>query len=90
MTEEIINADGSRNWEANILFDNIKRLEQENKHLNDLLNQALKEQEEFRIALEEIREIAEKAVNSNDCYVYMYAGKMYCKPILNKINEVLG
>jgi len=33
MTEEIINSDGSRNWEANILLDNIKRLEQENKEL---------------------------------------------------------
>ena len=33
MTEEIINADGSRNWQANILLDNVKRLEQENKEL---------------------------------------------------------
>lgn len=33
MTEEIINSDGSRNWQANILLDNIKRLEQENKEL---------------------------------------------------------
>ena len=35
MTEEIINADGSRNWQANILLDNIKRLEQENKELKE-------------------------------------------------------
>jgi hypothetical protein len=33
MTEEIINPDGSRNWQANILLDNVKRLEQENKEL---------------------------------------------------------
>lgn len=33
MTEEIINSDGSRNWQANILLDNIKRLEQENRAL---------------------------------------------------------
>jgi hypothetical protein len=43
MTEEIINSDGTRNWEANILLDNIKRLEQENKQMKS--------------ALEEIREI---------------------------------
>lgn len=40
MTEEIINSDGSRNWEANILLDNIKRLEQENKELKKA-NQSL-------------------------------------------------
>ena len=33
MTVEIINSDGSRNWQANILLDNIKRLEQENREL---------------------------------------------------------
>lgn len=33
MTEEIMNSDGSRNWQANILLDNVKRLEQENKEL---------------------------------------------------------
>jgi uncharacterized phage infection (PIP) family protein YhgE len=31
--EEILNADGSRNWQANILLDNVKRLEQENAEL---------------------------------------------------------
>ena len=34
-------------------------LKAENKHLNDLLNQALKELEEYREALEKVREIAE-------------------------------
>ena len=33
MTEEIINSDGTRNWQANILQDQVKRLEQENKRL---------------------------------------------------------
>jgi predicted RNase H-like nuclease (RuvC/YqgF family) len=37
MTEEIINPDGSRNWQANILLDNIKRLEQERNDLQDRL-----------------------------------------------------
>ena len=67
MTEEIINTDGSRNWEANILLDNIKRLEQENKELQaykdvnedfkkawDELNEKYKQ---LRSALEEIRDI---------------------------------
>lgn len=31
MTEGIMNADGSRNWQANILLDNVKRLEFELK-----------------------------------------------------------
>jgi hypothetical protein len=31
--EEILNADGSSNWQANILLDNVKRLEQENAEL---------------------------------------------------------
>ncbi len=43
----------------------------------------------YRQALEEIKEIANKAINSDDCYERMYAGRMYCKPILTKINEVL-
>jgi hypothetical protein len=30
---EMTNEAGSRNWEANILFDNVKRLEQENAQL---------------------------------------------------------
>lgn len=35
MTEEIMNSDGSRNWQANIFLDNVKRLEQENKELKE-------------------------------------------------------
>jgi DNA repair exonuclease SbcCD ATPase subunit len=38
MTEKIINTDGSRNWQANILLDNVKRLEQENKSLYEEKN----------------------------------------------------
>ena len=34
---EMKNADGSRNWEANILYDNIKRLEQENARLKKII-----------------------------------------------------
>lgn len=41
--EEITNADGSRNWEANILLDNVKRLEQENTELK-AENERLKEE----------------------------------------------
>lgn len=49
MTEEIINSDGSRNWQANILLDNVKRLEQENKQMKS--------------ALEKIRILATKNVS---------------------------
>lgn len=47
MTEEIINADGSRNWQANILLDNIKRLEQENKYFEILVKSLYKRIEEL-------------------------------------------
>ena len=35
--KEIINADGTRNWQANILLDNVKRLEAENSDLKQQL-----------------------------------------------------
>ena len=57
------------------IFAKIERLQAENERLKK--------------ALEKIRGIANKAINSNDCYERMYAGRMYCKPILTKINEVL-
>lgn len=38
----------------------LDQLKSDNKHLNDLLDQALKELEEHRDALEKVREIAEK------------------------------
>lgn len=51
MDKEIINADGSRNWEANILLDNIKRLEQENAELK-----AYKDvNEDFKTSWEELK-----------------------------------
>lgn len=42
MSEGVINNDGSRNWQANILFDNVKRLEEENQRLK-AENEKLKE-----------------------------------------------
>lgn len=100
MTEEIINSDGSRNWQANILLDNIKRLEQENKELKSNVlkwqkafsrqyqineNKGYsKAEENYRSAFEEIREIVKPYLT--DCQ-----GSL-CEPIdevLNKINEVL-
>lgn len=53
------------------------------------LQQLIEENEKLKQALEEIREKATRAVNSNDCYVRMYAGKMYCQPIIDIINKVL-
>ena len=54
---------------------------QENKHLNDLLNQALKEQEELRVALEEIREMCNKHLDAKEI--------CYATQVIDKINEVL-
>ena len=39
-------------WRIALQADHIKRLEAENKHLNDLLNQALKELEAIQEGLE--------------------------------------
>ena len=44
-----------------------EELKAENKHLNDLLNQALKELEKTRETLTEIKEIAEKIDDSGGC-----------------------
>ena len=75
----------------------LQRLKQENKELigkNDWFCEQLemrsKALEHLKQALEEIREIAKEATNSKDCYIYMYAGRMYCEPILKKIDEVLN
>ena len=37
--------------------------------------------------LKEIKKIAESGLKSKDCYEYMYGGKMYCEPILDRIKE---
>lgn len=74
---EIINKDGSRNWEANILFDNVKRLEQENtelkaenERLKNMFEQISKEHCEINEAyitntdyLREIKEILLQAMD---------------------------
>lgn len=69
-----------------LVMDN-DRLQQETENLKDIIYYDV---EKYKQALEEIRDIAKKATNSKDCYVYMYAGRMYCEPILKKINEVLN
>ena len=83
MTEEIINTDGSRNWQANILLDNIKRLEQENKELKELKCKFKEyctcDTENYRSALEEIKELAKNG-NAIDGIRLK---------IIDKINEVL-
>ena len=55
------------------------KLKAENKHLNDLLNQALKDYEKARETLTEIKEIAEEKANVNDWLAL---------EILQKISEV--
>ena len=92
MTEGIINSDGSRNWQANILLDNVKRLEQENKELKEDVLKWQKEfsrqyqinenkgyskaEENYRSALEEISGLA-----SPHC--------TQCSQIIKIVNEVL-
>ena len=78
---------------GNCYYKQIKRLQEENEELKkyqytqeDLQSEIEKRQK----ALEEIRDIAKEATNSKDCYIYMYAGRMYCEPILKKIDEVLN
>ena len=99
MTEEIINSDGSRNWQANILLDNVKRLEQENKQLkeeNKTLNYQWHKQSEigdewykvadkYKTALEEIQ----KAIKSYDLAVDNGVSVDTLYTISKIINEVL-
>jgi prefoldin subunit 5 len=59
-----------------------EELKTENKHLNDLLNQALKELEKTRETLTEIKEIAEDA--KTKVFVDM---EEFWKQILQKISE---
>ena len=93
MTEEIINADGSRNWQANILLDNVKRLEQENKELKETvkdLNQSIQncniQRTKMYKTLEEIRKkcnwVNECSVTNDNLWEY--------DEILEIINEVLN
>ena len=48
-------------------FEQFKQLKSENKHLNDLLNQALKDYEKARETLTEIKEIADKIDDGGGC-----------------------
>ena len=97
-----------KQWEFSVTHkmilekDYIKQLDQlksENKHLNDLLNQALKELEKARETLTEIKKIAEHCINKDICTFCDYSDKCYiedeeiptydvCKLILQKISEV--
>lgn len=63
MNEEILNADGTRNFQANILLDNVKRLEQENEQLKTRLKLYIKA---YKI-LQEIKEIAEEILYLDRC-----------------------
>ena len=60
-------------------------LKAENKHLNDLLNQALKELEKTRETLIEIKEIAERGFKHSQCNC---GAKADLDLILQKISEV--
>ena len=78
-------------------YKQLQRLKQENKILKErkdkyyLLTLDYEAKISYLVqALEEIRDIAKEATNSKDCYIYMYAGRMYCEPILKKIDEVLN
>ena len=78
----------------------IDQLKAENKHLNDLLNQALKDYEKVRETLTDIKEIAEHCIkqdicttcdNSNKCHIEDEEIPTYdvCKLILQKTSEVI-
>ena len=62
----------------------LDQLKAENKHLNDLLNQALKDYEKTRETLTEIKEIACREAETS-----RYNGSYTWKQILQKISEVI-
>ena len=86
MTEEIINADGTRNWEANILLDNIKRLEQENNSLEaELQNITVQSNNEITALKQENKELKEmlsKEPKAMEAFQISYSG-------LKRDNETL-
>ena len=57
MDKEILNSDGSRNYQANILLDNVKRLEKENARLKNGLKH-------YKRCLYKIISIANECTNS--------------------------
>lgn len=77
--KEITNADGSRNWEANILLDNIKRLELENAELkgkldaykmseneaNEIIAELKAENEQLKKYIERMKEPELKVIDAN-------------------------
>lgn len=58
----------------------IEELKADNKHLNDLLDQALKELEESREAIEKIKEICKTNVCKH-CHSKLKVDDNYCKNI---------
>jgi hypothetical protein len=65
-------------------MEQLDQLKAENKHLNDLLNQALKELEQSREAIEKIKEITEKARED----LYIYASIIYADNDLRDILQI--
>ena len=63
-------------------------LKADNKHLNGLLNQALKELEQSREAIEKIKEIAEKNLNIHTCAFKGCGYDLITKQILQICDEV--
>lgn len=65
----------------------LDQLKVDNKHLNDLLNQALKELEQSREAIEKIKEIATKMEYGND-FEYDFAWGEQIIKICDEVNDV--
>ena len=94
MTEEIINTDGSRNWQANILLDNVKRLEQERDDLKSLVDFEIQRREVVEQENKELKNIIKihdstkydyyKLMKENEEWHIKYAG---CNTANNAIQE---
>jgi hypothetical protein len=83
LSEEILNADGSRNWEANILMDNIKRLEKENKALKEQNNNLRAELHRF-YCLE-----PGKIIPENEVITFMGKSPEYWLNLQREYNQTL-
>lgn len=104
MDKEILNSDGSRNYQANILLDNVKRLEKENERLKARLRPL--EDSYFKgLSSIEIAELAKKSIRitaENRKLEYaLQETREYCEEqnlkadytaceIIDKINSVIG
>lgn len=84
MTKEIINSDGTRNWQANILQDQVKRLEEELKQANEDFSCIEKDYRLLNKQINALKQENKRLMKENEEWHIKYAG---CNTANNAIQE---